>query len=163
VPGFLEFIDRMPRDFRSSRVGFSVPISTPFSGDLINRGLTWTAGWFQGWILNRMSENPLEQAANNELASLANEVRRFRKRLRAVMEAAFSPPLGAEPLAFHGCYFAATGPGPGEQAFAAGLLVGARSRVIAAHLATEWTAEARAEDRRYKRVAIGVGAGGVLL
>jgi type VI secretion system protein ImpL len=163
VPGFLEFIDRMPRDFRSSRVGFSVPISTPFSGDLINRGLTWTAGWFQGWILNRMSENPLEQAANNELASLANEVRRFRKRLRAVMEAAFSTPLGAEPLAFHGCYFAATGPGPGEQAFAAGLLVGARSRVIAAHLATEWTAEARDEDRRYKRVAIGVGTGGVLL
>ena len=25
VPGFLEFIDRMPRDFRGSRVGLSVP------------------------------------------------------------------------------------------------------------------------------------------
>jgi type VI protein secretion system component VasK len=163
VPGFLAFIDRMPRDFRGSRVGFSVPVSTPFSGDLINRGLTWMAGWFQSWILNRMSENPLEQAANNELASLANEVRRFRKRLRAVMEAAFSTPLGAEPVAFHGCYFAATGSGPGEQAFAAGLLVGARSRLIAAHLATEWTAEARDDDWRYKQVAIGVGIGGVLL
>jgi type VI secretion system protein ImpL len=163
VPGFLEFIDRMPRDFRSSRVGFSVPVSTPFSGDLINRGLTWMAGWFQGWILNRMSENPLEQTANNELASLANEVRRFRKRLRAVMEAAFSTPPGAESVAFQGCYFAATGSGPGEQAFAAGLLVGARSRVIAAHLATEWTAEARDDDWRYKQVAIGVGISGLFL
>ena len=110
-----------------------------------------------------MSENPLDQASNNELASLANEVRRFRKRLRAVMEAAFSTPRAAEPFAFHGCYFAATGSGPGEQAFAAGLLVGARSRVIAGHLATEWTAEARDDDWRYKQVAIGVAIGGGLL
>jgi len=163
VPGFLEFIDRMPKDLRSSRVGFSVPVSTPFSGDLINRGLAWTSGWFQGWILNRMSENPFDQASNNELASLANEVRRLRKRLRAVMEAAFSTPSAAEPVAFHGCYFVATGAGADEQAFASGLLLGARSRVIAGHLATEWTAEARADDWRYKQLAIGIAIGGGLL
>jgi type VI secretion system protein ImpL len=163
LPGSSEFIARMPKDFLSSRVGFAVPSSTPFSGELIARGLTWTAGWFHSWVLNRMSEDPLDQASNNELFSLGHEVRRFRKRLRAVMEAAFSTHQDVEPVLFQGCYFAATGALPVQQAFSAGLLRGLRSRVIAGHQATQWAAEALEEDRRYRRIALGVALCGGLM
>jgi type VI secretion system protein ImpL len=163
VSGSPEFITRMPKDYLSSRVGFAVPSSTPFSGELISRGLTWTAGWFHSWVLNRMSEDPLDQASNNELFSLGHEVRRFRKRLRAVMEAAFSTHQDVEPVLLQGCYFAATGPMPAEQAFAAGLLRGPRSRVIAGHQATRWAAVALEEDRRYRRIALGVAICGGLM
>jgi type VI secretion system protein ImpL len=64
---------------------------------------------------------------------------------------------------FRGCYFAATGPGPGEQAFSAGLLRGARGRVVAEHSATRWTAQAVEDDRYYYRLAMAVGlVGGAL-
>ncbi len=163
VPGSAEFIRRMPRDFLSSRVGFAVPASIPFGGELIFRGLTWTAGWFHGWVLSRMSEDPLDHASNNGLFSLGHEVRQFRKRLRAVMEAAFSTHQDAESVLLHGCYFAATGPVPAQQAFSAGLLRGPRSRVIAGHQATRWGAEALEEDRRYRRIALGVALCGGLM
>jgi type VI secretion system protein ImpL len=163
VPGAVEFLMRMPRDFLSSRVGFAVPSSIPFGGELISRGLTWTAGWFQGWVLNRMSEDPLDQASNNGLFSLGHEVRRFRKRLRALMEAALSTHQDAESVLLQGCYFAATGAVPAQQAFSAGLLRGPRSRVIAGYQATKWGAEALDEDRRHRRNALGVALGGGLM
>jgi type VI protein secretion system component VasK len=163
VPGFLEFLQRMARDFRDSRVGFAVPPSHEFSGDLVNRGLTWLSGWFHGWILNRMSDDPWNQEGNNELFTLGYETRRFRKRLRAILEAAFSTHREAEPHLVRGCYFLATGARPHEQAFAAGLLRGARARVFAEHRGTLWSRDAIADDRRYKRTAFGVGLAGALL
>jgi type VI secretion system protein ImpL len=163
VPGSAEFIRRIPKDYLSNRVGFAVPGSTSFSGDLIFRGLTWTAGWFHGWVLNRMSEDPLDQASNNGLFSVGHEVRQFRKRLRAIMEAAFSTHQDAESVLLQGCYFAATGAIPAQQAFAAGLLRGPRSRIIAGHQATKWGAEALVEDRRYRRIALGVALCGGLM
>jgi type VI secretion system protein ImpL len=163
VPGTLEFLSRMPKDSLNSRVGFAVPGSIPFTGELISRGLTWTAGWFHSWVLNRMSEDPLDQTSNNELFSLGQEVRRFRKRLRAIMEAAFSTHQDAVSVLFQGCYFAATGDVPAQQAFSAGLFRGPRSRVMAGHLATRWGVEALDEDRRYRRFALGVALVGGLM
>jgi hypothetical protein len=163
IPGTLEFISRMPKDFLSNRVGFAVPGSIPFSGELISRGLTWTAGWFHSWVLNRMSEDPLDQASNNDLFSLGQEVRRFRKRLRAIMEAAFATHQDAVSVLFQGCYFTATGSVPAQHAFSAGLFRGPRSRVIAGHQATRWGVEALEEDRRYRRIALGVALGGGLM
>jgi type VI secretion system protein ImpL len=153
----------MPKDVLNGRVGFSVPGSIPFSGELISRGLTWTAGWFHSWILNRMSEDPLDQASNNELFSLGQEVRRFRKRLRAIMEAAFSTHQDVVSVLFQGCYFAATGAAPVQQAFATGLFRGPRSRVIAGHQATRWGVDALDEDRRYRRITLGVALAGGLM
>ena len=163
VPGTRQFLSRLPKDFLNNRVGFAVPGSIPFSGELIARGLTWTAGWFQSWVLNRMSEDPLDQASNNELFSLGQEVRRFRKRLRAILEAAFSTHQDAVSVLFQGCYFTGTGAVPAQQAFATGLLRGPRGRVIAGHQATRWGAEALDEDRRYRRIALGVALGGGLM
>ena len=163
APGFVEFIRRMSNALRQSRCGFAVPTSQVFSGDLIQRGLVWMSGWFHGWTLSLMSDDLLNQAGNSRLFCLDLEFRRYRKRMRSLMESAFATPRDSEPVLFRGCYFVADGPSPGEQAFAAGLLRGARGRVFAEHQATEWTAQAEADDRHYRRLALGVGLGGGLL
>jgi type VI secretion system protein ImpL len=110
-----------------------------------------------------MSEDPLDQASNNDLFSLGQEVRRFRKRLRAIMEAAFATHQDAVSVLFQGCYFTATGSVPAQHAFSAGLFRGPRSRVIAGHQAARWGIEALEEDRRYRRIALGVALGGGLM
>jgi len=160
VPGFHEFIGRMSHAFRQSRCGFSVPSTHAFSGDLIQRGLVWMSDWFHGWILNLMSEDLLNQSGNNHLFQLDHEVRRFRKRLRAIMEAGFSTHRESEPVLFRGCYFLASGGEPHEQAFAAGLFRSPRGRIYSEHLVTQWTEEAERDDRHYRRIALGIGLSG---
>jgi type VI secretion system protein ImpL len=160
APGFLEFIRRMSNPLRQSRCGFAVPTTQVFSGDLIQRGLIWMSGWFHGWILSLMSDDLLNQAGNNRLFCLDLEYRRYRKRMRSLLEAAFATPRDSDPVLFRGCYFVGSGPATNDQAFSGGLLRGARGRVFADHLTTEWTAQAKADDRRYRRLALGVGLGG---
>ena len=163
VPGFPEFVARMPGSLRMSRCGFAVPGTRPFGGDLLQDGLVWMAGWVHGWVLNLMSEDVLNHPGNRRLFQLDHEFRRYRKRLRTVGESAFSTHREAEPVMFRGCYFAATGPGLDEQAFSAGLLRGPRGRILAEYAATRWTAQADVDDRYYRRLALGVGlVGGAL-
>ncbi|HEX8203413.1 MAG TPA: type VI secretion protein IcmF/TssM N-terminal domain-containing protein, partial [Isosphaeraceae bacterium] len=164
VPGFPEFIGRMERAMRESRVGFATPRSQEFSGDLVTRGLTWLSGWFHTWILNRMAGDLFNHPGNDRLFSLDYAVRRDRIRLRKVVEEAFSTHRDSEPTQFRGCYFMATGRDPAQQAFVAGLFRGTRARIIAEHPATLWTQDAVADDRRYRRLALAVGlTGGTLL
>jgi type VI secretion system protein ImpL len=165
APGFPELIRRMSNPLRQSRCGFAVPSAQVFSGDLVQRGLIWMSGWFNGWCLSLMSDDLLNPAGNNRLFCLDLEFRRYRKRFRALLEAALTTPRESEPVLFRGCYFAATGADPDQQAFLGGLLRGARARIFAEHLATEWTAEALADDRRYQRLAlcVGLGAGTLML
>lgn len=164
VPGFTEFINRMERSFREGRVGFATPRTQDFNGDLAGRGLTWLSGWFHTWILNRMAYDLFNPTGNDRLFSLDYAIRRDRALLRKVLEAAFSTHRETEPNLFRGCYFMATGAKPAEQAFAAGLLRGARGRILAEHPATFWTQEAVADDRRYRRTALAVGlVGGMAL
>jgi len=163
VPGFTEFIERMPAAMRQNRCGFAIPSTQVFSGDLIQRGMIWMSGWFHSWILNQVAEDLLGQAGNNWLISLDHEFRNLRKRLRNILEATFSTLRGTEPVLFRGCYFVACGASPNEQAFAAGLVRGVRGRIISEHRLTEWTTEAEVEDRHFKRVALAVGIVGVLL
>jgi type VI protein secretion system component VasK len=157
APGFLEFLRRMSNPLRQSRCGFAVPTSHVFSGDLVQRGLVWMSGWFHGWTLSLMADDLLNQVGNNRLFCLDLEFRRYRKRLRSLLDAALATPRESEPVAFRGCYFVACGAATTEQAFSAGLLRGARGRLFAEHAATEWTAQAEADDRHYRRLALGVG------
>lgn len=157
TPGFGEFIGRMTAALKQSRCGFAVPSSQTFSGDLVQRGLIWMSGWFNGWILNQMADDLLNQAGNNQLYLLDHEFRRYRKRLRTVMESAFTTHSGMEPVAFRGCYFLATGKESHEQAFVAGLLRGPRGRIFADHIVTEWTRQAQDDDRFYRKLALAVG------
>jgi IcmF-related N-terminal domain len=163
IAGFTEFVRRMPEAMRQSRSGFAIPSTETFSADLIQRGLAWLSGWFNTWVLSQMSEDLMNQAGNNALFCLDHEVRRRRKAWRNVLDSAFSTHRDAEPLLFRGLYLIGTGHVPNEQAFAAGLLRGARGRVIADRFLAEWSAEAIAHDRRYRALALGIGlAGGML-
>jgi type VI secretion system protein ImpL len=161
--GFTEFLARMPVALRQNRCGFAVPGTHPFSGDLAQRGLVWMSGWFHGWALNLMAGEMLNQDGNSLLFCLDHEVIRARKRLRALLESAFSTHREADPVLFRGSYFTATGVKPNHQAFSAGLLRGPRGRVVADHRTTEWTRQAVDDDRYYLRLALGVGLGGGLL
>jgi type VI secretion system protein ImpL len=153
----------MSNPLRQSRCGFAVPSSQVFSGDLVQRGLTWMSGWFHGWTLSLMSDDVLNPRDNGRLFCLDLEFRRYRKRFRSLLETALTTPRESEPVPFRGCYFVATGPGAEEQAFSAGLLKGSRSRLFAEQMATQWSAEAVEDDRHYRRLALGVGlAGGAL-
>ncbi|MHC5542737.1 type VI secretion protein IcmF/TssM N-terminal domain-containing protein, partial [Singulisphaera rosea] len=162
--GFAEFAGRMSPALRQGRCGFAVPSSQPFSGDLMQRGLIWIPGWVHGWTLSLMTEDLINQPGNNRLFLLDHEVRRYRKRLRSVMEAAFSTHSGVEPVLFRGCYFLATGESSREQAFTAGLLRGPRGRIFADHSFTQWTQQAEDDDRFFRRIALAVGlVGGFLV
>jgi type VI secretion system protein ImpL len=167
VPGFPEFTARLASQVApqmlDQRVGFAVPSTEPFSGDLVQRGLVWLSGWFHSWVLNLLAGGPLNDRSNGQLVTLDYEIRRYRKRLRAIMESAFSTHRESDPVLFRGCYFMATGEGRHDRAFSAGLFRGARSRVVADHVATVWGEEAEREDRRYGRLALAVGVvGGAL-
>ena len=166
VPGFPEFVARLAAQVSpqmlDQRVGFAVPGSEPFSGDLVQRGLVWMSGWFQSWILNLLAGGPLDDRANGRLVTLDYEIRRYRKRLRALLESAFSTHRESEAVLFRGCYFTATGAGRHDRAFSAGLFRGPRSRVVADHVVTAWADEAGREDARYLRLALAVGTRGRL-
>jgi len=157
TPGFSEFVGRMTPAQRQSRCGFAVPLSHPFSGDLVQNGLIWMSGWFHGWTLSFFADDILNARGNSHLYLLDLEFRRYRKRLRSLLEAAFSTHREMEPMLFRGCYFTATGPQSNEQAFTAGLLRGARGRILADNVFTQWTKQAKEDDQFYRRVALVVG------
>lgn len=167
VPGFNEFIGRLATQVAphmvDQRVGFAVPITEDFSGELVQGGLVWMSGWFHSWALNLLAGDPLNDRGNGQLITLDGEIRRYRKRLRSLLESAFSTHRESEPVLFRGAYFAATGDARQERAFTAGLLRGPRSRILADHVATSWSAEAEWEDRRYWRFALAVAVVGGLL
>jgi type VI secretion system protein ImpL len=162
LPGFTEFIARMAAtgspQVLGQRVGFSVPSSEAFSGDLARQAMIWMSGWFHEWILNLLAADPLNAAGNEQLITLDYEFLRRRKGFCAVMESVLATHRGGEPVLFRGCYFVATGQGRDERAFAAGLLRGARGRILADHVATTWSEQARHDDRRHVRAAVAVGA-----
>jgi type VI secretion system protein ImpL len=163
LAGLEEFIARIPDAMRLSRCGFALPSTVTFSGDLMQRGLSWLAGWFDTWGLNLMSGDLADGAGNGRLYSLSCEIRARRKRWRDILEAAFSTHRESEPVLLRGCYLSATGDRPQLQAFAAGLLRGARSRILADHVLADWSEDARRDDRVYRRAALAVALVGGLL
>jgi type VI secretion system protein ImpL len=163
TPGFGEFLGRMPEIYKQGRCGFGVPASQKFGGELIQGGLDWMAGWFHGWAISLMAQNLPNCAANQHLFSVEQEFRRYRRRLRAIIESAISTHPTAEPVLFRGCYFAATGASADERAFASALLGCPHGRFQAEDRATCWTAQAADDDRGYRRVALAVGSIGALL
>src|SRR5262249_26051359 len=126
-------------------------------------GLGWMTGWFHGWVINLMTDDLLNHAGNQRLFGLEQEFRRYRKRLRSLIEVAFSTHPKAEPALFRGCYFTATGGVSDDRAFVSAVLGGPHGRVHSEHSATCWTAQAVEDDRVYRRVALAVGSVGALL
>ncbi len=163
IDGLPEFLARMPEATRGARCGFAIPGSVTYSSEMIGRGLIWLSGWFDTWCLNLIAADLLDTRSNGRLFLLTDAVRRRRRRWRNIMEAAFSTHREAQTVPLRGCYGVAYGDRPDRQAFASGLIRGARSRIVADSITTDWAEEAFDDDQTYRRAALAVGVVGGLL
>ena len=160
VPGFPEFtarlVEQVSPGMRDQRLGFPVPPSVAFSSEMVGGGLVWLSLWFHGWTLHLLNGRLFEHRGNAALVTLDHEFRRYRKRLRSILESAFSTHREAEPVIFRGCYFMATGNDRADRAFSSGLIRGPKSRIIAEATETAWAAEAIQEEKHYGKLALAI-------
>ncbi len=154
--GFDEFTARIPQGVRIRRCGFSVPVAQPFDRAAAMRGLGWLVQWFSTWSMKLMTDDYHDTAGNNNLVSMNAQLWRDLPALGHLLDAAFSTHARAEPILVRGCYFVFCGPDPGTQAFAAGLVNGKTSKMIADAAYTTWSGGAGAIDRRYRLMALGL-------
>ena len=161
--GFNEFAKRMPVSLRHNRCGFAVPPTLPFNKGVAHRGLNWSAQWFQSWSLNLMVQDYLDREGNSRLVGMNAQMRRDVPALRDLLDSSFSTHVRAEPIMVRGCYFIACGPEPESHAFAAGLIRGAKSKMIADAAYTSWSRGAEEIERRYRLVSLGLGLGAAAL
>jgi hypothetical protein len=159
LPGFHEFAARMPGNLRQSRCGFSVPSSQNLSRTVIRHGLVWIIQWFQSWSLNLMVQDPHNKDGNNRLLNMNAVFRRNKGYLVSLLETALTMHQQTEPVLLRGCYFVACGPDTGKHAFAAGLLRGPKSKLLADHTQATWSQDADRLDRVYRRAAWGLALG----
>lgn len=157
--GFNEFARRMPDSLRNNRSGFSVPLTLPFNKGVAQRGLNWFAQWFQSWSLNLMVQDYLNKEGNGKLVEMNAQMRRDLPGLRDLIDSSFSTHARAEPILVRGCYFIACGPEPENHAFVAGLVRGAKSKMIADAGYTSWSRGADEIERRYQLISLGLGLG----
>jgi IcmF-related N-terminal domain len=160
IPGFSDFVRRLPADHRHRRCGFSVPLSQGADAAVFRRGMAWMIRWFQVWSLNLMVADIREEDSNGRLLSMNVALRSGRDALARLLEAGLTVHQQDEPLFYRGCYFAAGGSSPENQAFAAGLLSGAKKgRLLADRELTTWSRDAELLDRAYRRWAYALAAG----
>lgn len=155
--GFNEFAARMPASLRNNRCGFSTPVLQGFNHGVAERGLRWYAQWLQSWSLNLMVQDYVASEGNSKLVEMNAEMRRDLAALCTLVETAFSTHARSQPVMVRGCYFATIGPEPENHAFVAGLVRGARSKMIGDAPLTSWASEAGVLDRRYKLAALALG------
>jgi type VI secretion system protein ImpL len=156
--GFDEFVARIPSNVRIRRCGFSVPSSQPFDRAAALKGLSWLAQWFSTWSMKLMTDDYHNTEGNNRLVTMNAQLWRDLPALGHLLDVSFSTHARAEPILVRGCYFVSCGPDPESQAFAAGLVGGKSSKMLADAVYTTWSGGAGAIDRRYRLAALGLGA-----
>jgi type VI secretion system protein ImpL len=161
--GFGEFIARIPTNVRVRRCGFSIPPSQRFDRASALRGLGWLVQWFYTWSLKLMTDQFHDTAGNSNLVAMNAQLWRDLPTLCHLVDVSFSTHARAEPILVRGCYFVAGGPAAEDRAFAAGLINGKSSKMIADAAYTSWSAGAEAIDRRYRRAALGLALGAALI
>lgn len=155
--GFEEFAARVPPGVRARRCGFSIPVAQRVDRAAAARGLGWLVQWFSTWSLKLMADEPRDAEGNRRLVAMNARLWRDVPALSHLLEVSFSTHAQAEPILARGCYFVACGLGPGRQAFAAGLVNGKGSRMIADAAHATWSRAADAVDRRHRLTAIALG------
>ena len=155
--GFDEFVARIAPNVRVRRCGFSVPLSQPFDRAAALKGLGWLVQWFSTWSIKLMTDDFHDAEGNSRLMTMNAQLWRDLPALSHLMDVSFSTHAQAEPILVRGCYFVACGPDPRKQAFAAGLVNGKASKMIADAAHTSWSPRADAMDRRYRLAALGLG------
>jgi IcmF-related N-terminal domain len=161
LPGFREFIVRLPVRDRERRLGQRFPLAPEIDGeqllDYVDSSVQWVCGsLLRDWVFKLFRvETPGRDApadvtaANANLYLLLDELRERQKRLGRVLRVAFARHANG-PLRFGGCYLAGTGHDPDrEQALVAGLF----RRLIDHQNDVSWTDQAMKENESAERVA----------
>jgi IcmF-related N-terminal domain len=154
---FDEFAARIPQNVRVRRCGFSVPLAHRLDRATATKGLGWLVQWFSTWSIKLMTDDYHEAEGNSRLMTMNARLWRDLPALSHLMDVSFSTHAQAEPILVRGCYFVACGPDPQKQAFAAGLVHGKASKMVADAAHTSWSRGAHAMDRRYRLASLGLG------
>jgi IcmF-related N-terminal domain len=166
LPGFREFIKRLPAKDRERRLGQRFPLAPDLNGDalleLVDSSVQWLCGsLLRDWVFKLFrvevpgkDEQAAAVAGNTNLYLLLDELRERQKRLSRVLSVAMAR-QATGPLLFGGCYLGGTGHDPErEQALVAGLF----RRLLENQDYVTWTDQALASDANAQRVAsIGYG------
>jgi len=153
--GFVELVKRLPAQQSSeNRFGkgsdlWVVPDSQRLDAIAIHATAT-----FEDWIYMLFQEaNSLKKKNNSKLFLLLCRVRgAFAENLRGVLsrgfgfDTALAPALAYEQFLFGGCYFAATGNSPSQQAFVKSVF----AKALEQEGELEWAPLARQQDQLYR-------------
>jgi hypothetical protein len=156
--GFSELVRRVGRERAAAqRFGRRFDIrSLPVPAELAAL-CTHVCGAFEDWVYTLFRENgALTRPGNTRLYGLLCKVRSHLKgRLTDLLANSFGYEMKGtgyeDPLAFSGCYFAATGDSEDRQAFVKGVL----DKLDEEQEEVEWTRAAIASDRRHLWLAYG--------
>ena len=128
--GFDEFAARIPHNVR---VGSAASRSRrpAVRSRAALKGLGWLVQWFSMWSLKLMTDEYHHTQGTANLVTMKPQLWRDLPALCHLIEVSFSTHARAEPILVRGCYFVACGPDPEGHAFAAGLINGKASKIIA--------------------------------
>lgn len=149
--GFLELIRRVGQERAvENRFGKGCEVWTSPEQNRLSAVAVHATGAFEDWIYMLFQEpDSLKHRGNHKLFRLLGRIRgRFAENLRAVLGRGFGfdpqtePGLAPLQFLFGGCYFAAAGGRPGQQAFMKGVL----QKMLQQEGELEWVPEARRRD-----------------
>ena len=143
VTGLSQFIERgkdLDSRFRDSRAGSRFPagvtIDEKSAGWVIERGLQW----FRDWVYAEFAKNlasPQNRQLYQFLCALSIRRDRLARELRTIVGSLVN-------LRLTGCYFAATGTAPAQQAFVHGVI----QRLMSEQNDVAWNPQWRSRDQR---------------
>jgi IcmF-related N-terminal domain len=156
--GFQELIKRVGQErCLENRFGKGCEVWTAPEQGRLAAVAAHASGAFEDWVYMLFQEpDALKHRGNARLFRLLGRVRgRFAENLRNVLARGFGydpqsdGQLAAEQFLFGGCYFAAAGGRPGQQAFVKGVF----QKMMQQEGELEWSPAARRVDRNYLFVA----------
>jgi hypothetical protein len=163
VPGFHEFIERIPAQQRLQRVGQRFPLAPLVEADQLPELVTRVAkvicrAVFPAWVYKFFRvEGPGRETteevtqANTQLYKLLYQMRERESRLTQILTRGMLTETSG-PLLFGGCYLAATGTDTADQAFVAGVFRRLYHPEERTQNYVSWAPEKIAEEVYYQRV-----------
>jgi hypothetical protein len=165
--GFREIVRRVGRERSAGqRFGRKFDVRIVATSEQLTNLCVHIGGVFEDWIHTLFREvGALSRPGNTRLYGLLCKIRvNMLNSLRELLLNAFGYDEKrrdlAEPVAFSGCYFAATGETEDQQAFVKGVF----DKLVEEQEQVEWTSEAVHSNQRYQRIAtLNIALVGVLL
>ncbi len=154
--GFSELVRRVGRQRATiQRFGKGFDLRSIAMSDELAALAVHVSGAFEDWVYTLFREREaLTRPGNTKLYALLCKVRSgFSARLSRLLSRGFGLDLSQEPgrmpVAFSGCYLAATGASPDRQAFVKGVI----DKLIDEQEQVEWTADGLAAESRRRNAA----------